>query len=133
MVASGAHEHGAPGGATVGARQRALDRAVPQELVAWQGGRETVPSEPTLRRTLQQVDEQRLKALLVASGWMPEQAQRADRRWRGVSVDGKALMALRNVVLALVRWAGWGNVAEALRHYDANLLETMHLLGPLPL
>lgn len=60
-----------------------------QELVAWQGGRETVPSEPTLRRALQQVDQEWLRALLGVSGWMP--ASRAGHRRRGMAVDGKAL------------------------------------------
>ena len=39
------------------------------------------------------------------------------------------LATLRNTLLNLVRAAGWTNVAAALRHYSASLIDTLALLG----
>ena len=44
----------------------------------------------------------------------------------------QALAAVRNGVLALLRWAGWTNVADALRTYAASLPAALTLIGATP-
>lgn len=44
----------------------------------------------------------------------------------------QALAALRNGLLALLRRAGWRNVADALRTYGASIVAALNLLGALP-
>jgi predicted transposase YbfD/YdcC len=46
---------------------------------------------------------------------------------RGAGAQG--LAALRNGVLALLREAGWENIAAALRHYGASIERTLRLIG----
>ncbi len=41
----------------------------------------------------------------------------------------QVLAALRNGLLALLRQAGWTNMAAALRHYNASLHDTLHFIG----
>lgn len=45
----------------------------------------------------------------------------------------QALAALRNALLSLLRSVGWTNIADALRHYGANVHEALHLIGALSL
>lgn len=44
----------------------------------------------------------------------------------------QALAAVRNALLALIRQAGWRNIADALRTYGASLVTALRLLGALP-
>ena len=41
----------------------------------------------------------------------------------------QALAALRNAVLALIRYSGLTNVAEALRHYGSSPQRALQLIG----
>jgi predicted transposase YbfD/YdcC len=43
-----------------------------------------------------------------------------------------ALAALRNAILNLFRQRGWANVADAFRHYDAAVQDTLDLIGVAP-
>jgi hypothetical protein len=43
----------------------------------------------------------------------------------------QALAALRNAVIALIRYRGWTNIAEALRHYGSSPQRALHLIGAL--
>lgn len=45
----------------------------------------------------------------------------------------QALAALRNAVLALVRKAGWKNIADALRYYHEHVTEALELIGASPI
>ena len=40
-----------------------------------------------------------------------------------------ALAALRNAILNLFRHHGWANIADAFRHYDASVQDTLDLIG----
>jgi predicted transposase YbfD/YdcC len=51
---------------------------------------------------------------------------------RGQSHTGhaaEALAALRNAIIAAIRYHGWTNVAAALRHYDASPQQALQLIG----
>jgi len=41
----------------------------------------------------------------------------------------QALAALRNGIISLLRYRGWNNIAEALRHYGASVQQTLQLIG----
>ena len=41
----------------------------------------------------------------------------------------QALAALRNTLLTLVRWAGWTNIAAALRHFAGAPREALQFIG----
>lgn len=43
-----------------------------------------------------------------------------------------ALAALRNALLTLLRSLGWTNIADALRHYGAQVPRALQLIGALP-
>jgi predicted transposase YbfD/YdcC len=44
----------------------------------------------------------------------------------------QALAALRNGVLNLLRWKGWSNIADGLRHYGASVPHALELIGAVP-
>ncbi len=54
----------------------------------------------------------------------------AGQAWTGSTPQ--VLAALRNVVLTLIRRAGWTNIADALRTYHASIQEALQLLGAIP-
>ncbi len=44
----------------------------------------------------------------------------------------QTLAVLRNGLLAVLRHAGWTNIAEGLRHYGASVSQTLQLIGAVP-
>jgi hypothetical protein len=44
----------------------------------------------------------------------------------------QALAAFRNALLTLLRSLGWANIADALRHFEANVAHALQLIGWLP-
>jgi predicted transposase YbfD/YdcC len=43
----------------------------------------------------------------------------------------QALAALRNVILALFRYRGWNNIADAIRYYSVSVRRSLQLIGAL--
>ena len=41
----------------------------------------------------------------------------------------QARATLRHTLLNLVRWAGWTNIAAALRHFSGSLLDALQFIG----
>lgn len=52
-----------------------------------------------------------------------------DRSQTHVGSAPRVLAALRNGLLALLRYRGWTNIAEALRHYGASPQRALQLIG----
>ncbi len=44
----------------------------------------------------------------------------------------RALAALRNGILGLLRWKGWSNIADGLRYYGASVPRALELIGAAP-
>jgi predicted transposase YbfD/YdcC len=44
----------------------------------------------------------------------------------------RALAALRNSVISLLRWKGWSNIADGLRYYGASVPRALELIGAMP-
>lgn len=44
----------------------------------------------------------------------------------------QVLAALRNIILSLLRWKGWKNIADALRYYAACFRRSLELIGASP-
>ena len=41
----------------------------------------------------------------------------------------QALAALRNGIISRLRYRGWNNIAEALRHYGASVQQALQFIG----
>jgi hypothetical protein len=96
---------------TYGLTSLAVDEATPAELEAFWRGHWAIEN----------------RVHYVRDGSMGEDAGQAAR-----GSTPQALAAVRNGVLALLRWAGWTNVADALRTYAASLPAALALIGATP-
>ena len=96
---------------TYGLTSVAVDEALPAELERFWRGHWTIENRVHYVRDVSLGED----AGQAATGSTPQ-----------------ALAAVRNGVLALLRWAGWTNVADALRTYAASLPAALTLIGATP-
>lgn len=61
--------------------------------------------------------------------YVRDETLREDRGQTHTGSAPQALAALRNGIISLLRYRGWNNIAEALRHYGASVQQTLRLIG----
>lgn len=96
---------------TYGLTSVALEEATPAELEAFWRGHWTIENRVHYVRDVSMGED----AGQAAQGSTPQ-----------------VLAAVRNGVLALLRWVGWTNVADAVRTYAASLPAALSLIGATP-
>ena len=61
--------------------------------------------------------------------YVRDETLREDRGQTHTGSAPQALAALRNGIISLLRYRGWNNIAEGLRHYGASVQQSLRLIG----
>jgi predicted transposase YbfD/YdcC len=61
--------------------------------------------------------------------YVRDETLREDRGQTHTGSAPQALAALRNGIISLLRYRGWNNIAEGLRHYGASVQQALRLIG----
>ena len=61
--------------------------------------------------------------------YVRDETLREDRGQTHTGSAPQALAALRNGIISRLRYRGWNNIAEALRHYGASVQQALRFIG----